>query len=175
MILKAFKYTRNGGTQWEWTVKGAPANDSALQLGVINLIIGQNATGKSNTLKALRDLADLVSGEKKIDSLLYKTFSYDVLFDNDGTLLRYVLTVQKGKVVDEKLIVGDEVRGVAYADTAHGGFALTIAGNSSTEVITLSYYCDRLHRIFTLKNWTTFDSGIKPMGTGGLYNPRFPL
>lgn len=110
MILKAFKYTRNGGTQWEWTVKGAPANDSALQLGVINLIIGQNATGKSNTLKALRDLADLVSGEKKIDSLLYKTFSYDVLFDNDGTLLRYVLTVQKGKVVDEKLIVGDEVR-----------------------------------------------------------------
>ena len=72
-------------------------------------------------------------------------------------------------------IVGDEVRGVAYADTAHGGFALTIAGNSSTEVITLSYYCDRLHRIFTLKNWATFDSGIKPTGTGELYNPRFPL
>ena len=72
-------------------------------------------------------------------------------------------------------IVDNEVRGVAYVDTAHGGFALTIAGNSSTEVMTLSYYCDRLHRIFTLKNWATFDSGIKPTGTGELYNPRFPL
>ena len=110
MILKSLRYRRNGGTPWEWTIKGSPTDDSALQMGVINLIIGQNATGKSNTLQALRDLADLVSGEKKINALLYKTFSYDVLFDNDGTPLRYILEVQKGKVVDEKLTVGEQVR-----------------------------------------------------------------
>ncbi len=110
MILNSLKYTRNGGTPWEWIVKGSPTDDTALQLGVINLIIGQNATGKSNTLKALRDLADLVSGEKKIEALLYKTFSYDVHFDNEGSPLHYILIVEKGKVVDEKLTVGENVR-----------------------------------------------------------------
>lgn len=110
MILKALKYIRNEGTPWEWRIKGSPVDDSALQFGGINLIIGQNATGKSNTLRALRDLADLVSGEKKIDALLYKSFSYEVLFDNDGTALQYLLIVQKGKVVDEKLTVGEIVR-----------------------------------------------------------------
>ena len=110
MILRFLRYIRNGGTPWEWSIKGSPVDDSPLQFGGINLIIGQNATGKSNTLKALRDLADLVSGEKKIEALLYKTFAYDVLFDNEGTALHYILTVQKGKVVDEKLFVGDKVR-----------------------------------------------------------------
>jgi hypothetical protein len=71
--------------------------------------------------------------------------------------------------------VDGEVRGVASYDTDNIGFVLTVAGNSSGEIISLSYYCDRLHRIFTLANWATFDSNTAPMGTETLYKPVFPL
>jgi iron complex outermembrane receptor protein len=69
--------------------------------------------------------------------------------------------------------VDGEVRGVASYDTDNIGFVLTVAGNSSGEIISLSYYCDRLHRIFTLANWATFDSNTAPMGTETLYKPVF--
>jgi hypothetical protein len=72
-------------------------------------------------------------------------------------------------------IVGGEVRGVADFDSDNNGFALTIAGNDSDETISLNYYCDRLHRIFTLSNWTIFNSDIAPLGTGATYKPIFPL
>lgn len=110
MILKSIIYLRNGGTPNEWRIKGSPTSESALQFGNVNLIIGQNATGKTNTLLALRDLADLVSGEVRIESLIYKTFFYDVLFDNNGTKLRYVLDVKQGFVVDERFEENDVVK-----------------------------------------------------------------
>lgn len=110
MLLKSFSYTRNGGSSSEWKVQGSPAGDDSLVFGNLNLIIGQNATGKSNTMNAIRDLADLVSGVSKIENLIYKTFSYDVMFENDNTTLRYRLDVKGGFVEDEYLEVGGFMR-----------------------------------------------------------------
>ena len=105
MLLRSLSYIRNAGTPSEWRIQGSPVADSPLLFGSINLVIGQNATGKSNTLSALRDLADLVSGVRKIESLLYKTFNYDVEFENDGTPIRHRLVVERGQVTDESLSV----------------------------------------------------------------------
>ena len=70
--------------------------------------------------------------------------------------------------------VGDEVRGLT-APTIEEGlvfFPLTVAGRGKGESITLSYYCDRLHRIFSIP-WTTFDASMAPMGEDGIYRPKF--
>ena len=51
-------------------------------------------------------------------------------------------------------------------------FPLTIASNDAGLMIELSYYCDKLHRIFTI-NWTKFDASVAPTGTEGIYKPEF--
>ena len=70
--------------------------------------------------------------------------------------------------------IGGEVRGVAAPQETEGSYVvpLTIAGNDAGVAVGLSYYCDRLHRIFTI-DWTTFDASVAPTGTGGIYQPVF--
>ena len=70
--------------------------------------------------------------------------------------------------------VGNEVRGLT-SPTIEGSlifFPLTVAANGGGETVNLSYYCDRLHRIFTIP-WTTFNASVAPMGEGGIYRPQF--
>ncbi|MBO6190090.1 MAG: hypothetical protein J6N92_04675 [Alloprevotella sp.] len=71
--------------------------------------------------------------------------------------------------------VDNEVRAVTGPRTTMNVvyFPLTIAGNGSERTITLQYYCDRLHRIFTIPDWTNFDAAAAPTGDDGLYRPRF--
>ncbi len=70
--------------------------------------------------------------------------------------------------------VGDEVRGVADAlqSDQQWIFPLVVAGNNNKEMIQLSYYCDKLHRIFTIE-WTPFDAQVVPVGTDSIYKPVF--
>ena len=70
--------------------------------------------------------------------------------------------------------IGDEVRGLTSPVVEDGliFFPLTVAANGKGESVKLSYYCERLHRIFTIF-WTTFDASVAPMGEGGIYRPQF--
>jgi hypothetical protein len=70
--------------------------------------------------------------------------------------------------------IGGEVRGVAAPQETEGSYVvpLTIASNDAGVAVGLSYYCDRLHRIFTI-DWTTFDASVAPTGSGGIYQPVF--
>ena len=70
--------------------------------------------------------------------------------------------------------IGNEVRGVAVA-VQNGNqwkFPLTIGSNEAGVAVSLSYYCDKLHRIFTTQ-WTSFDATVAPTGEGGIYVPKF--
>ena len=70
--------------------------------------------------------------------------------------------------------IGNEVRGVAIA-VQNGNqwkFPLTIGSNEAGVAVSLSYYCDKLHRIFTTQ-WTQFDATVAPTGQGGIYLPKF--
>lgn len=70
--------------------------------------------------------------------------------------------------------IDGEVRGVATPEQMDGTwrFSLIVASNGAGANVSLSYYCDRLHRIFTT-SWTTFDATTVPVGLGGIYQPEF--
>lgn len=103
MNLREFSYIRNKGTKNEWAIKGSPFEEGALKLNELNLIVGQNATGKSRTVAAICDLADLVSGNKNIEQIVYKTAIFDATFEENGMLTSYRLELKDGKVIDEHL------------------------------------------------------------------------
>lgn len=70
---------------------------------------------------------------------------------------------------------GDEIRGAA-APRSTGGivyFPLSIGSFDGTGVVALKYYCDRLHRIYTITHWASFDSTIPPTGEDAIHRPRF--
>lgn len=89
----------------------------------------------------------------------------------------YLQDTLQSYVSDADLVcakIDDEVRGVAQPKQVDGKwmFLLTIAADTSGESITLYYYCDQLHRIFTTY-WTRFDASLSPTGTSDLYTPVF--
>ena len=71
--------------------------------------------------------------------------------------------------------INGEVRAVSEPMTTAGEifFPLSIASNGNEGNITLQYYCDRLHRIYTITNWATFDPYVAPSGNSGIYRPKF--
>lgn len=42
-------------------------------------------------------------------------------------------------------------------------FPLVIATNNSDVMVGISYYCDRLHRIYTIADWHEFDASLPPL------------
>lgn len=70
--------------------------------------------------------------------------------------------------------IGGACRGVASPQQVNGQwlFPLIVASNEDGVSVSLSYYCDRLHRIFTTE-WTTFDATVSPTGTTAIYKPEF--
>jgi len=99
--------------------------------------------------------------------LYEQTMSVDVLLQD--TLVQYAS--------EQDMLcatIKNEVRGVATALPMDGQwlFPMTIASNDTGVMVELSYYCDKLHRIFTI-NWTPFDANVAPTGTDGIYKPKF--
>ena len=69
--------------------------------------------------------------------------------------------------------IDGEVRGVTAPRQDEGDWLIPlIVFSNGAAPIQLSYYCDRLHRIFTT-DWTTFDATVAPTGSGGIYRPVF--
>lgn len=70
--------------------------------------------------------------------------------------------------------IGGEVRAVSAPRQVGDVWVaqLTVASNNAGVAVELSYYCEQLHRIFTIP-WTTFDASVAPTGTGGIYLPEF--
>ena len=70
--------------------------------------------------------------------------------------------------------IGNEVRGMAEAQQIEDQwlFFLVVGSNDVGVNVGLSYYCDKLHRIFTIQ-WTRFDATVTPTGQGGIYQPDF--
>ena len=99
--------------------------------------------------------------------LYEQTMSVDVLVQD--TLLPYFST-------DDLLCatINKEVRGVAVAKQINNQwmFPLTVCSNESDVMVELSYYCHKLHRIFTIE-WMKFDANIAPTGTDSIYKPIF--
>lgn len=72
--------------------------------------------------------------------------------------------------------INGEIRGLTTPNLVEDvwSFPITVGSNENAQNIILSYYCDKLHRIFTAE-WTTFDPTLSPTGEGGLYEPVFAI
>ena len=72
-------------------------------------------------------------------------------------------------------MVNDEVRAVTAPEYSEGGiyFPLVIAANSSDNMVSIAYYCDKLQRIFTIDSWHQFDTSLPPLDNGQPYLLEF--
>lgn len=107
MIIKGFKYTRYPDRPREWKVVGKDnkSNDAYAYFDNLNLLIGKNASGKSRTLDAIRELASLISGKKLVKDTSYHTQSYDFLFTDSGNEYRYQLSFEEKEIKKETLTI----------------------------------------------------------------------
>lgn len=105
--------------------------------------------------------------------------------DNPRSYEGMTMTVQIGLqkellsyVSQEDLVcamLSGEVRAVSGVKETGGQyyFPLSILGNSGEGAVTLKYYCDKLHRIFTVSDWKTFDPSVEPTVDGVPYEVKF--
>ncbi|MEG4808982.1 AAA family ATPase [Microcoleus sp. F8-D3] len=102
MNLDIFDYVYNKGLPDEWRVE-------KWQLSKTNLIVGKNASGKSKIVRAIYTLSELLSNSR---SLLPQSKSYEwrLLFDIERSeeKTEYILKIEKGLVIKEKLIIGSK-------------------------------------------------------------------
>jgi len=92
LIISTINYSQNIGKADEWHLKD-------VSLGKLNLIVGRNAVGKTRTINIINALSRMISG--KIPRLL--NGHWDVVFEDNGSPLRYILGIEDAKVVEEKL------------------------------------------------------------------------
>ena len=111
MNLRAIKYCRFKGEANEWSIGGRPNGEEHnewLTFENINLIVGKNASGKSRTIDAIRQVSDLISGDIKISTLNaigFGTASYELKFEDSSSAFEYELDYINGSVIQEVLRV----------------------------------------------------------------------
>ncbi len=114
MILEAIKYIRFKDEENEWSIEGKPLDgqyNQWLTLENINLIVGKNASGKSRTIDAIRQVAELLSGNLKLNDFKtwgFGTCTYQLLFNDNGKAVEYYLDVKEGKVIQEWITIDGE-------------------------------------------------------------------
>lgn len=105
MIIKGIKYDRYPDMPREWRIVGKDdsENEDYAYFGNLNLLIGKNATGKSRSLRAINELANLISGRQLVKESTYHTQRFDVLFEDEGKEYRYFLYFKEKEIIDEIL------------------------------------------------------------------------
>lgn len=94
MLLKSLNYSEYQGESQEWRLNG-------LTLGMRNLLVGKNATGKSRTLNVIGGVANNLTGERP-PAISGK---YEVVFSDGARLMEYSLEMKAEKVVAETFSV----------------------------------------------------------------------
>lgn len=98
MKIKSLSYAQHERTPREWRIADCT-------FGNLNLIVGENASGKSRTLNVIRGLAHLVSGYRK---LTFQSGDYDIVFNSSVDPYNYRLHCEDNKILAESLHVGGE-------------------------------------------------------------------
>lgn len=179
MQLKEIKISRFKGQADEWTVEGRPINKEFgqwLSFGSMNLIVGKNATGKSRTIHAIRQIADLFSGDiqlSRLNSLGYGTAEYQLKFDSDGKLIEYFLDFKDGKILQETLTVDNEEKlNRNEGELWYEGVEKKLDFETDNDVLAVSKRDKKQHSFFEIlyswgKNLNHFSFGT-PLGQDAL-------
>lgn len=98
MELKSIEYQQHKNTKNEWVLE-------PITMDNINLIAGQNATGKTKVLNIISSLALLFSS---IQHITFISGTYKVTFQKDENEFDYYLNYKNSKVISEKLKINKE-------------------------------------------------------------------
>jgi AAA15 family ATPase/GTPase len=109
MILKNIDYHEFDGEQNYWALKN-------LTLGRINLLVGKNATGKTNTITKITWLGNMLSG---LQPQLLLSGNYYAEFADGNDVYKYHLQISRQNIVLEKLKINDEEKFIRF-DTGIG-------------------------------------------------------
>ena len=120
MRLMSLNFAQCKDTPREWEIKD-------VKLEPLNLLVGSNASGKSRTLNVINGLAKLLAGEAKIT---FPSGAWNVVFDNSGSQLIYVLQINDSKVVTEEFTVD----GNSYLKRWAGGVGTIRAQKMKTDI-----------------------------------------
>jgi ABC-type multidrug transport system ATPase subunit len=100
MYLRKLTFRENEGQKIEWLIDD-------VHLGKINLIVGQNSSGKTRTLNALSEMVEMLTGTVSIPKVHGK---YRVLFYQDKAEVELEFSYDRGIIQSERLIWnGEEV------------------------------------------------------------------
>ncbi len=98
MQLRSIEYVEFESKLREWRLKG-------FCIGGVRLIVGMNATGKSRTLRLIRELGNLLAGDKKLQ---WESGDYRVKFEDGAKKISYRLKYEKSEVIYEILKIEKE-------------------------------------------------------------------
>ncbi|GHS90157.1 hypothetical protein AGMMS49957_15350 [Synergistales bacterium] len=98
MILKKLVYSEFEGQPNYWEL-------TELALERINLLVGKNATGKTNTINRILWLANLLGG---VQPFMFNSCNYRIELSDDNDTYVYTLRISLQKVVEEKLTINGE-------------------------------------------------------------------
>jgi energy-coupling factor transporter ATP-binding protein EcfA2 len=97
MLLRSISYSEYAGGPQAWSIDG-------LTLGMRNLLVGKNATGKSRALNIIVNLAKNLTGERPPNL----SSDYHVVFDDNGRVVEYRLAMEDQKVTQEQFGIAGE-------------------------------------------------------------------
>jgi AAA domain, putative AbiEii toxin, Type IV TA system len=99
MEIKSLKYHQHKRTKNEWSLEPITFEN-------INLIAGQNATGKTKVINIIANLGRLFSD---IQNIRYKSGTYKIVFVKDDNEIIYSLNYKNRKVISEKLHFNEKI------------------------------------------------------------------
>jgi hypothetical protein len=106
MILKKIEYSEFEGKPNVWILGG-------VTLEKVNLLVGQNATGKTRTITVISCLANMLAG---LQSQLLNSGNYIAEFSDNNDIYQYFLKIEQHKVLSEKLILNGDIKVERNAD-----------------------------------------------------------
>jgi hypothetical protein len=116
MILKKIGYSEFAGQPHVWMFRETT-------LEKVNLLVGQNATGKTRTITVISWLANMLAG---LQPQLLNSGNYTSEFYDNNDIYQYYLEIEQHKVLSEKLILNGDVKVERHADGTGELFAEAI-------------------------------------------------
>ena len=130
------------------------------------LFVGENASGKTQVLKAIKFLLDLLLENSEQDYIQKKSlytkddkFSLSYKFDIDNNELEYCVTFEKNYINSEKLYLNSELRLERLNTSGKTYFGMEKDNKNispSLSLLKLEYYNTRFNNDVVLNKWFDF-------------------